>query len=809
MKSILIVDTEGSPLLTQVSVLDLNGNVVYEATTPDFPTADTWQPNLRSRSELLPELAQVITGNTLIFHSAEHDLKVLRASYKKEGLEFPRIESNCTYELAKKYLPGMSSYSLANLSQKLHLTVNNKRFDSSQAHSARYDALFTHQLYLKIESSLKDSANPFGSSRVDTPFQSHPDFEGIYRAQFQVLEEIVKEIHLDPNHQSKGSVVIGDPGSGKTHLMMRLAQRLRTNRLFFIRQPNNADTIQYHIYSRILESLVEKVPGSTYTQLEYLLANTLIHIILDNDRTAPKLRETIEGFRDNPLELFTKLGGDGTDIKRNNWKKIEKHTLTWWEKNYGIAGYADKVLQGFIKYCGYSDPDFRKLIMQWLAANELSQEDLRKVDLMSWSENLSREEFALEAISAIAKLSLLDEPLIIVFDQLEALFLEHNSQLLLNFGEAVKEIFTHAPNSLIIVNLFPDRWERFQQIFDGAVVDRVSQYQVVLERPNDEQLKGILAKKAGCQLNELFTTEEQTWILQGPSIRSIINRAGDYYRYKFKGIPLPSSPAPVPPVVGQDFFDHVNTALANIQQQLQQILDHLGLTLQTEVEIPTQNDTEVEDLDLDLDLESVINSPTPSEVTSAVSISREVLIIQEYLQDKRQTLEKEYEKPRIIADSDDIGKFWDIARAFNHCQGNIDLDVLNLARKKLPDHLLCTVKNKKTCVGFCNVDGNAFTARIQNWNQLVINNSDIQFKLYRDGRQNTINGKVGKQEIEKLNHSKNGSFTILEKSERIAFDLISELVTDINNRDLEVDISKGLNTLKMELSDCFVFRAFG
>ena len=126
MKQILIADTEGSPLLTQISVLDLSGKPVYDATTPDLPTADTWQPHLRLRSELLPELTQVIAGNTLVFHYAEHDLKVLRASYKKERLGFPNIKSICTYELAKQYFPQMSSYSLGHLSQQLHLTVNDQ-----------------------------------------------------------------------------------------------------------------------------------------------------------------------------------------------------------------------------------------------------------------------------------------------------------------------------------------------------------------------------------------------------------------------------------------------------------------------------------------------------------------------------------------------------------------------------------------------------------------------------------------------------------------------------------------------------------
>jgi len=82
------------------------------------------------------------------------------------------------------------------------------------------------------------------------------------------------------NHQSKGAIVTGYPGTGKTHLMMRLAKdHLEHNRLLFIRQPNNLNSVLYHIYSRVLESFVEKVPNSSYSQMEHLLATSFSKII--------------------------------------------------------------------------------------------------------------------------------------------------------------------------------------------------------------------------------------------------------------------------------------------------------------------------------------------------------------------------------------------------------------------------------------------------------------------------------------------------------------------------------------------------
>ena len=74
-----------------------------------------------------------------------------------------------------------------------------------------------------------------------------------------------------------------------------------------------------------------------------------------------------------------------------------------------------------------------------------------------------------------------------------------------------KEIFTPVPNSLIILNLFPDRWQQFQHIFDGSIIERISQNKIILEKPSGSELKQILQKKAQSvkiDIETLFTSEE-------------------------------------------------------------------------------------------------------------------------------------------------------------------------------------------------------------------------------------------------------------------------------------------------------------
>ena len=143
----------------------------------------------------------------------------------------------------------------------------------------------------------------------------------------------------------------------------------------------------------------------------------------------------------------------------------------------------------------------------------------------------------------LGELSRLDQPLILVFDQLEGLWLEGNRSILLRFGEVLKEIFTHVPNSLIILTLFPDRWSHFQKDFDSSIIERVSQYVVQLKRPHTEQLMDILnmrLQSLGTSTHEVFSHEDLETILRQPSIRNALNRANDFYAHRIKDVPLPS-----------------------------------------------------------------------------------------------------------------------------------------------------------------------------------------------------------------------------------------------------------------------------
>ena len=801
----VVIDTEGKTQLKEIAIINSQGQLIYEAFTAEHP--DNYHRVIKQQplKNILLEFGQLTQNKIIVFHYAAHDIKVLKNSFKQANLLWQYLSNvRCTYTLAKECYPNFYAHSLEYLAQKLSLKVDHQYFNPQQAHTARYDAQFTHQLYLAINKKMAlakpAKINPFSSSRVDNPFQNHPDNTNVYHSQYAILESIIDDIKYDRNHQSQGAVVIGEPGTGKTHLMMRLAHnRLQYNRLLFIPCPNDANTVKYHIYSCILESLNKKIPGTNYNQLEDLLAYSFVKIISTKKKSSQKIISLIEKTKNNPLTLYEILGREGTQIKRNNWDIIEKETINWWSNQYGISGYSPEIIKGIVRFCRYSEPNYKELIKRWLAADELEPEELNKIGLSlnNWHEAISKENFSLEAIAILGRLSLLNEPLIIVFDQLEMLGLEHNQNILFSFGEAVKEIFTRVPYSLIILNLFPNRWQHFQQTFDGSIIARISQQQINLKKPTEVEIKDILELKAQAvdtTLETLFTkTELQQILSKKGSIRAVLNNAADYYRYKFNNVAIPERASEcIDTSISNISQPEIKARLTKIEAQytklealFNNIAEAFAIFSQTKNELEVIVDTtENKNKNIDNALEKSL-----------------VLKIKNYIQDQYQVLAKKYSLAEIIIDEKDTGKLKDIIQVLSHF-AKLETDILP-SKRKLPPHLVIT--NKNLCIGFLSSPkGNSFTSRLQNYNEFVAKNEKIKFQLWRDVRSNTIKkDTVGAQEIAKLNNTKNGTFLTMDRETRINFELIYQLISDIYNQDLDINLKTELKPALRIIVNCF------
>ncbi len=767
----IVVDTEGSDILTEVAILDAQGKRLFEG----FVATDTTQHDSYTLPALLQQFTQWARGKKIVCHYAEHDETVLKNSFAQAQLPWPNFEFICSFEWAKSCFPKLTGYSLEHLSKSLHLQVNQQYFNSQAAHSALYDAQFTQQLYRKIlqhNQSDKKHPNPFSNTRVDNPFQHHPDFDSIHHHAFLRLTTVLQEIKNDGNQQSRGVVILGEAGNGKTHLMMRLALRtLSRNRLFFIRQPNHEEAVLHHIYSRMLESFIELIPDTAYSQLEYLLGIVFAKIVIQALQAKPKLSKNedkiLRALLQDHLNIYEVLGKDGTEVKRRNWDYIERHTLLWWQKHHGFSDYAPDLIRGLIKFCRYSEVHKRESVRRWLAGHYLSDDELVAIGLKNWQEQFNREDFALQAMMVFGKLSVINEPLIIIFDQLEGL--KYNQTLLLRFGEAIKELFTHVPNSLILFNLFPDRWRYFKQYFDSSITERIGQCQVQLSLPAPDELKEMLALKLAkidSDIDTLFEPQELQTILSHRSIREVLNCAADYYRHKVDGVALPQNVL--------SFEVHVERTLQQLQQRILKIEQHLSLkTAVTEIQLKPVEQTKIES----------------------------------YVAQKKQQLNNDYAKKTILSDTDDLGKLVSILHALKSIKP-FEIEYLHLGKLKLPEHVLIHSPHKKAVVAFLHADAYTFTTRIKNFNQLIINHKDAKFLLFRDVREPTIKSRIALGEIEKLSNSENGRYLDMTADHRLGFELVYHLILDIQNHDFNAELDVVLPVLMNTLGEQFwLFRA--
>ena len=55
--------------------------------------------------------------------------------------------------------------------------------------------------------------------------------------------------------------MLGEAGTGKTHLLMRVARNLsESNHILFVRKPNNEDAVAQHIWANVFSSLARSLP---------------------------------------------------------------------------------------------------------------------------------------------------------------------------------------------------------------------------------------------------------------------------------------------------------------------------------------------------------------------------------------------------------------------------------------------------------------------------------------------------------------------------------------------------------------------
>lgn len=124
--------------------------------------------------ELAKEIVEITKGCTFVAHNAAFDYRFIRAEFDSLGYNYERKILD-TIKLARKFIPGLRSYSLGKLCDEIGIKINNR-------HRAMGDAKATVELFKRI-------------------YQSHPDLDGV---SLKGLHSNLKKEKIDALPQETG-----------------------------------------------------------------------------------------------------------------------------------------------------------------------------------------------------------------------------------------------------------------------------------------------------------------------------------------------------------------------------------------------------------------------------------------------------------------------------------------------------------------------------------------------------------------------------------------------------------------------------
>jgi len=336
---------------------------------------------------------------------------------------------------------------------------------------------------------------------VDTPWDRAPDLAAYNETAYNRLVRCLNALRRSPGGEgypkSHGMLILGEAGTGKTHLLMRVARNLsRNNHILFVRKPNNEDAVAQHVWTNIINSLAKPIPAgdSQTSQLDDLLAHVFTKVLVPGfeqdvrERRDPETRRRwVNDLQEDPANLFRMLG-EG-ERRQTNMETIRRRTLRHLQQS--DPDVDQDIARALVMYCFVRSDDRKRVLLTWLSGQDVGEDEAAALGLPpTWvpvdetsadsSTQQQREERALRAIRSLGILSTYYQPLILAFDQLEGL--RGEERLTQRWGDVVRELFTMTPNTLIVTCIFPSLWETwFQQALDQSTTERVSQQTVTLE----------------------------------------------------------------------------------------------------------------------------------------------------------------------------------------------------------------------------------------------------------------------------------------------------------------------------------------
>ncbi len=340
---------------------------------------------------------------------------------------------------------------------------------------------------------LLTSINPFRNTIVRDAWEPIIDVESINKHVSDYILEMIQNVK--ETKETEITLVEGEPGIGKSHLLARIRQYSETTKNFlFISIPPISDVqnLFLHIYREIFVSLRKKWNTESYTPLEFMLssimASSILHA-LEKKRSSVVLPEKSIKF------LITKLQKDPLSVykilAKNDENSRELRNITENLVNEYLNDEYPDIDFTFMKILYLTlESDKKFLALRWLQGDELSQEDLEKLGI---EHTISDENMAFRVLRTVTQLS--PHPFLLCFDQLESLYARTGDPQILNsFFDTLVRIHDHTKNCAILLMVQSATWDQIKNQIQQSALDRITE-NLSLLTPTTEELLLIVEKR--------------------------------------------------------------------------------------------------------------------------------------------------------------------------------------------------------------------------------------------------------------------------------------------------------------------------
>ncbi len=331
---------------------------------------------------------------------------------------------------------------------------------------------------------------PFKNSIVKTPWDNGViDAEGIHKESF---DRIIKALDfVKSNRSSLIFVLQGEPGSGKSHLLWRIARNAEKKRFLFVNIIPFI-SVKKFAFSSILESTIEslekKHPDLRSKPIDHLVGWIIKKGIELTDRRGFRERFVMDAILDeNKLPYVAKSTFETLPLKTQNilLEKMGKELM---------KKYPEFPKYFFTIMLGLENKEEKNATLDLLRSEKIAKKDLLMIGLPD--NFIMNESVAFKMLYSLFNFS--PFPFILSIDQIETLDRHFSSNEIIKFFENILQIFSHSNNVFFLLSVQTQTFKKWERFLPRDIVSRLSERSTMLPL-NIEDAKAIIKKR-----NEYF-----------------------------------------------------------------------------------------------------------------------------------------------------------------------------------------------------------------------------------------------------------------------------------------------------------------